>query len=399
MHSVSKLIAIAFIIPFLSGCGGKSSKVQDANNIPVIDVSKKYPRKSFPIRDIADIKYVPLETTDDVLLENIARIIYVSDERIIAVNPSKGDVFVFDGDGKIVSHFNHRGQGDKEYLYLNQVVYDEKAKEIYIYGSPRFLVFAENGEYKRTLQRIEVARFRLYNFDDETLLAYDEYGTEGGINKTFRTKPYLFLSKKDGGIVSELNFTLPVRYSERLMFKVKDANGKEQNATMAIAFTNNWHDGHDFVIADLSSDTIFQLTRDKKLSPLIARTPSVHRNNPRIFLTPVVKNNQFIWFTQVTVDFERLRQGKDFDERDLLYSFIDGETYEGSFDYSDFPAKVGSTNNLDGIDMGKNMAVDMIDAFQILDYMQNDELSGALKPIAENLKEDDNPVLIIMKFK
>jgi hypothetical protein len=387
---------IILIIALISCCGNKTAKVKD--DIPVINLSQKYPSKTFSIQELADIKYVPLETTDDVLIDKVAKIVYVSDTRIIIVNLSLGDVFVFDGDGKILSHFNRKGGGSDEYIYPEQVVYDEKAKEIFVYESykRKLLVFTETGEIKRTLQTTDNTRFSLYNFDDETLFAYDEYGTEGGSDREYRRKPYLFLSKQDGGIVVELDRVLPVRYSDRVIFTVKDKSGKDVRATKVISFMNNWYDGKDFVIADLSSDTIFQMTQDKQLSPLIIRTPSVHDNNIKTFLSPIIKNDLFIYLLHITIDFDDFDAGS---ERTLLYSFADKTIYEASFSSSDLPTEIEFNQLTSNVDVGKNMAVSLINSHKIVEYLDEGKIEGTLLPIAQKLSADDNPVLVIMKFR
>jgi len=39
-----------------------------------------------------------------------------------------------------------------------------------------------------------------------------------------------------------------------------------------------------------------------------------------------------------------------------------------------------------------------LDAFTLIEALEAGELSGELKTIAEGLKEDDNPVLMVVKF-
>jgi hypothetical protein len=405
MNNKKQVIVVLFLFVFLFGCNSNNTK-RTESKIPVIDISKRYPNKVFYIQDIADIEYIPLETTDKVLLDRLGRIDYVSDKRIIAVNPRIGDVFVFGRDGKILSHFNHKGQSGNEYPYLTQIVYDEKNKELYIYTRTRFLVFSEKGEHIRTLQIIPDTDFNLFNFDDTTLFAYDKFGTELSSDKEYRTNPYLFLSKKDGTIVSELDRTLSVRYSNLLKTTVKDSDGKEQKATMSLQLDgNNWHDGEDFVIADFSSDTIFQMTKYKKLSPIAIRKPSVHdsERNHKTFLTPLLKTDKFIFLTKISIDFDAMEK-RDFSRQDddynLLYHFIDKEIYEASFINRDLPENIRFNGFAsDHIDIEKNMAACLIASHKIVDYLENKKIQGTLLPIAQKLKAEDNPVLMIMKFK
>ncbi len=79
-------------------------------NLPVIDFSKNYPTKDISLQDIADTEYIPLETTRDVLLSEWAVLSSVTDKYILVYEYVQGDIFVFNRNGKIYSHFNHKGQ-------------------------------------------------------------------------------------------------------------------------------------------------------------------------------------------------------------------------------------------------------------------------------------------------
>jgi hypothetical protein len=176
-------------------------------------------------------------------------------------------------------------------------------------------------------------------------------------------------------------------------------DGKEQETIMAVSLNENWHDGKDFVIADLSSDTIFQLTQDKKLSPLIIRQPSVHNENPKIFLTPIIKSDKFIFLSECDVDFSSMKKNGIAGgySKELLYHFLNREVYKASIINRDCPAKIVFKH--DGIDIDKNMAASIIHAYEIVSYMEQKQIEGALLPIAKRLNAEDNPVVMIMKFK
>ena len=40
-----------------------------------------------------------------------------------------------------------------------------------------------------------------------------------------------------------------------------------------------------------------------------------------------------------------------------------------------------------------------MEAFQLIEALEDGQLGGELKAIAQGLKEDDNPILMLVKFK
>ena len=100
-----KQFRILFIISCLSGCFNSDLKTYQQQGIVVIDLTKKNPDKEFFVDD-ADVEYIPLETTTEVLADGDFIIKYVSNRRIVATNNTRGDIFIFGRDGKIISHLN-----------------------------------------------------------------------------------------------------------------------------------------------------------------------------------------------------------------------------------------------------------------------------------------------------
>ena len=61
-----KLLLLATFLFFMGNqVVSSQSKTGD---LPVFDFSKDYPQTKMRLQEIADIEYVPLETTDDILL-------------------------------------------------------------------------------------------------------------------------------------------------------------------------------------------------------------------------------------------------------------------------------------------------------------------------------------------
>jgi hypothetical protein len=105
---------VLYLITFTS-CSTKTAKNDD---IFTIDLSKKYIHREIHLQNIADIEYIPLETTDDVLLGRMSLVSHISDSYILVFDIMGGDIFVFNRNGKIISHFNRIGQGGEEYTRI-----------------------------------------------------------------------------------------------------------------------------------------------------------------------------------------------------------------------------------------------------------------------------------------
>ena len=364
----------------------------------VIDVLKKYPEKKIILQDIAEIEYIPLDTSNDVLLTGTHNITYLSDKYILAAIKSfeQGDVFLFSRDGKVISRFNNKGNSGAEYINISSIAFDEKAEEIYIFDSfsgQKVYVYSKNGDYIRDFNFVDNVNFEIYNFDEQTLLAYDKYGIAYDF---YKNKPYWLISKKDGEILSELDITLPVRYFNSTRIALTHPDGTTSLHATGISLNNNRSDGSNLIIGDMSSDTIYRLTSDKKLLPLITRTPSVHSSEPRVILTPELKTDKFIVLAKTTLDFEMLaREGTNPFET-LIYDFTSHQTNRVVFVNSDFASH---SLQFSEVSLPQNRGLYAFDALTLITAYEEDKLMGKLKELASTLTENDNPVLVYVKFK
>ncbi|MDR0604732.1 MAG: 6-bladed beta-propeller [Bacteroidales bacterium] len=359
-------------------------------DLPVIDISKKYLEKKIRLQDIADIEYIPLETADDILLSDRAVLSCVSDKYILLHEPVRGDIFVFNRTGKIYSHFNHRGQGGREYAWISTgTVFDEKNEEIFV-CSQSIQVYSLSGEYKRTLNNMIRNDMKVFNFDDEALLVYDDVVIEPGLEGKTKKNPYSLISKKDGSIISVLDIHLPERYSARIA-KIEDNN---KWWPIRIFFRGySMYYGRDFMIADMSSDTLYLLTQNRELTPILTRKPSVHASEPRIVWVPFLTTDKFILIGLIPLRFNE-RGGRI---PVLMYEFETGETGKASILDADFGMCSWSPGNSPAI--AKNMTAEMIQSPSIIEAHKKNQLKGDIEKFVMTLDEDDNPVVRIIKFK
>jgi len=408
MEKLKKILFITFSM-FLGSCHSSTQKATVKDGIIHINILENYPSKKINLKDIADIEYVPLETTNDVLLDQTALLHYVSKNYILLIERNRGNVYLFDRNGKVVSHFNHRGGGPEEYLVMSSVVFDEKNEEIFVFsdygstGTGQIIAYSFTGEFKRSLKYPADLSLKAYNFDDETMLVYD---SKYLYRDDYSKMPYMFLSKRDGNITSILNISLSERYDNRVYFQTTDASGQLINTGAVLTIPNKLSDGQDFVIADVSSDTIYWLSKNGDLKPFIVTTPSVHSTNPHVVCTHLNKTDKYILLFIIPFDYVALRNGETPSGKTLMYEFKTGKIYNVN--------NFGGDTNASTVQ--KNIEARLIDAEVLRGAFDNDQkdlerlvniigeedknkLFKGMEQFIVTLGEEDNPVVMIMKYQ
>ena len=360
-------------------------------DLSVIDFSKSYPKKEICLQDIADSEYIPLETTDDILLGDRLALSYISDKYIVIHEPIRGNIFIFNRNGTIYSHFNHKGQSGQEYAWIGDagVIFDEKNEEIFV-CSQSIQVYSLKGEYKRTLKINTVdSDSKVFNIDDEVLLVYDDVIIEPGLEDKTMKDPYRFVSKKDGSLISVLNIHFPKRYSTRIAKIEKNSWGG-----LFLFYTQSMYYGRNIMIADISSDTLYQLTPNRKLIPILTRKPSVHvSEEPRKVWATFLTTDKFIIVGTILLDFNSVGGKIPF----FMYEFETGEVTRVSFFDAEYGTKYWEPGNSPA--MAKNRIAGLIQPSSIIDAYEKKKLNGNVDKFIKTLSEEDNPIVRILKFK
>ena len=381
---------ILFMLIFLMENQVISSQLRK-RDLSVIDFSKSYPKKEICLQDIADSEYIPLETTDDILLGDRLALSYISDKYIVIHEPIRGNIFIFNRNGTIYSHFNHKGQSGQEYAWIGDagVIFDEKNEEIFV-CSQSIQVYSLKGEYKRTLKINTVdSDSKVFNIDDEVLLVYDDVIIEPGLEDKTMKDPYRFVSKKDGSLISVLNIHFPKRYSTRIAKIEKNSWGG-----LFLFYTQSMYYGRNIMIADISSDTLYQLTPNRKLIPILTRKPSVHvSEEPRKVWATFLTTDKFIIVGTILLDFNSVGGKIPF----FMYEFETGEVTRVSFFDAEYGTKYWEPGNSPA--MAKNRIAGLIQPSSIIDAYEKKKLNGNVDKFIKTLSEEDNPIVRILKFK
>lgn len=104
---MKKLLVI--LITILLGVTGCEERKQiDGNELIVVDVTARYPKKEVALQDILDAEYIPLEINDEFIHQGYLRAI--GKNTIVVRNWSRdGDLFIYDRNGKALKKINRRG--------------------------------------------------------------------------------------------------------------------------------------------------------------------------------------------------------------------------------------------------------------------------------------------------
>ena len=146
----------------------------------------------------------------------------------------------------------------------------------------------------------------------------------------------------------------------------------------------------DIMISEFADDTLYSL-KDGKLLPVMIKKPSTHTMTPPILVGVDLFTDRYIFI---------LAYNKKFDEdRISAISMVynkkkSNNSYQiGTLLPISFPMK--SRGNV----LPNNTGIIAQRAEKLLKDYNDGKLEGELKEIASKLKEEDNPVLMLIKFK
>jgi len=380
------LYSAAFMLALLAtACGDTSQK---PSGLPQIDVRTDYPEKEICLQDVAEVSYVALDSKDDILFSG--NVNDFSDKGIVIKDNPNDRLIFFDKQGKFQRIIHRHGQGPEEYSTLFGALVDWDKEEVFVFDSgSRIVVYSLDGTFKRKLSpdgRLENA----YIWSDSQLVAY-RYENWDKDGKLIPYQPIVFLSKEDGKMDS-------LSYRKEHSFPTY-IGGKEMNIRIHWPSLDKLNG--DVYVNDLSADTIYRWDASTQaLQPVMTRTPSVTLDDLDGYfmdLKGVAPQYYFLHFRARQASMDSQFMMVDEKSKNAIYDRKDGKVYHPKFTNKDFPSM--EKNDLNFCKEENACATILLEAFDLIEALEADELSGELKTIAEGLKEDDNPVLMVVKFK
>lgn len=394
---MKKLFFSLITLFLLAACGTREKEISG----PVLfDATRDYPEKPLWLDEVADITYVPLSSeTDSALFRGT--LAHVSERTITIHDFPRGIFYLFDRSGRYLSSFNHKGQGPEDYNFLVTAFVDEASGELFAVEKNWIQVYDKQGDYRRTLRLPDGAWvYEAADGGDETILLVDNqerasilYAGMVDENAEAYEQPFVRISKADGGLVSYI--TLPKNF-------LVDLSADFQTAGISLKVFGPNHrlvshrDG--FLLTNQETDTIFLYAHDQ-LKPMMIHTPPVSEQGEKSYLNGYVEAGDYLFFEKVIVKAVENRR-PPVPSVYYLYDKRDGQFYEQAVSMRDFEGKrIDLTPQIIRPSRDARLGCLLLTVDELQTANADGKLSGELKRIVDEMPEDSNDLLMLMRFK
>ena len=394
---MKKLFFSLITLFLLAACGTREKEISG----PVLfDATRDYPEKPLWLDEVADITYVPLSSeTDSALFRGT--LAHVSERTITIHDFPRGIFYLFDRSGRYLSSFNHKGQGPEDYNFLVTAFVDEASGELFAVEKNWIQVYDKQGDYRRTLRLPDGAWvYEAADGGDATILLVDNqerasilYAGMVDENAEAYEQPFVRISKADGGLVSYI--TLPKNF-------LVDLSADFQTAGISLKVFGPNHrlvshrDG--FLLTNQETDTIFLYAHDQ-LKPMMIHTPPISEQGEKSYLNGYVEAGDYLFFEKVIVKAVENRR-PPVPSVYYLYDKRDGQFYEQAVSMRDFEGKrIDLTPQIIRPSRDARLGCLLLTVDELQTANADGKLSGELKRIVDEMPEDSNDLLMLMRFK
>lgn len=374
---------------------GCSVDKSEGSGLPVIDISKEYPIEKLDIREIADVEYIPLETTEESVL--FGGWVSMSDEYIVINDKS---IYFFDRKtGKFLWKFNRQGGSQEEYASaIVSLVVDFDAEECYVYTRNKIYVYTYRGDFKRSFPIKCGKEFSLglvYDYDKDFLIGYNNFSYHKD-SKLLDSHPYYLISKKDGKVTP-----LPIKVKDPINRRLRPigTDGNMSSPVYLFEMINLLKNGDDVFIGDFALDTLYT-TKDYKLTPVAVQKPSVFSSAVPLVLSVDLFTDSYMGFYVIKPRYVPEDSYRPIEEAPYLYwNRKTGKIHRYELYDSNILTEKVYHPWMHEMHLIKNYGVSRLKAEFLVEQYEAGKLQGELKEIASKMDIEDNYVLVLYKFK
>lgn len=383
----------------LFGCSHQKQMGDSILSVLNID-EDNYPTRTIDIHDIADVEYIALESSDSTVVDMVYK--YISDDYVVASDfgTTGGNIYFFNRSGNFLWKFNKRGSGPGEFSFLMLAIVDFETEECYVndFFKKTLYVYSFKGDHLRTIpltkkiSKLEdILSFTIvHNYDKEYLIGYN-LAPVTLVRELPNGSPYYLINKIDGSF-----HPLNLKIRNGLTRNIYDGKGEVVEKLHHYPLMLN---GDECWISELSCDTIYSLL-DRQLVPKLVQNPSVHSTTPPLVVFPIGFNDYFFEFDAAPLSVSEKNSGVPRNAKTLVWNRLANqlERWElyNSDDISSDNSILIPVNTFGGT--MKNCGVITYSAEKLICCYKNNELKGRLKEIASKLQEEDNRVIVYVKY-
>jgi len=370
-----------------------SCSTQPHDKIIEIDANKNYPELDLKLSDIADISYVPLTLGKDtmIIIGELPRQVFVTSDRIYLgdINSIDPKIVVYNLKGEPLYRIGEKGNGPGE-LVSGSFCFsvDTIKKEVYIWGTreEQFYVFSIDGQYLRSKKDYgsSLAFNNIENINNTTLVGFNpkaiyyqpEWIAKGNkvVNRGRRSLSYIDKYNMTLLDVPDINF-------------IRIHTNKLGTSVMSIVTTSN---GCYFF--SFRSDTTFFMDEFLKITPRLVDVTKYQKKG-EMCIFPVLETDKYIFLTSAIA----LDKESDFSNiKFLVYDKAKNNIYKIRGDSSSYYAEDMKFFGYH-LTLNPNYLAKRLYYHNLKDNY--DKLSDTLKRITDQMSENDNPVLMLIKFK
>ena len=375
-------VTICILYLFLGGCTSNKGK---ENSLIYFNVSASYPEKEVNLEDIATIEYLQLEVDEEFLFSIAPNII--TENKIIFGHRLNGDILVFSRNGEPLSKFNRKGNGPGEYIIIHRLMYDEVLDEIFVVSANKIMVYSSYGEFYRSIPLLEqLSLGEIVNYDSQTFLMYDYL-------KKYPA-PFSLISKEDGSVIETIDLPVNKNINSNNIYVIIQSENSISLVRGPAHRIVKYNDG--YLLTDFSTDTLYFLSSEKKLSPILTRTPAIQSMEPVVYLNGFVEAGNHEFASTVTVKYVDSNLPVTY----LLRDKETGSVYRQKITFNDYKGKnVTISPEIIVNTHDSRLGFINLDLTELQDANHENKLSGRLKELVDKSDEDGNDIYMLLHFK
>lgn len=418
---MKKNIFIVVIVSFISLYSCSSNQDKHKNDPKVIDVAGNIGRgRVVNLSEIAEsIEYIPLETNDESLVGTPGRGLFYESGLVYLLEAKSGSdaLKIFNKNGSFVRQISRCGRGPQEYESISYLQIESKTGNLLVqsYGN-KIVEYSSEGKFIRNVELKNKNKYTISRLiglckipENNYLLKVDVNKEDNysviGIDSTSAINLLVEYPETEKKLLRELSRSYSFNYPK--IYKFRDS-------VRLINGTNEYILNID---KDLQIDTAFVINygqykiknnyvqyREGSSSPYIYLFNSIFESSDYIFL-------EFHLGSLAHKPREMLRGGQAGYEGKKYHVPISASIFNkktGVFTFVDQPIfnQIGFVDDLEGgpavwpsYISEDDYMVSYINAIDFISHSKTGSCSDKFKKIASELKDTDNPVLVLVKLK